>query len=74
MEEKCLLCERRREEASRYCRYHQRAYLNLKEAFEQWKKALEIDWEGFLREVTENPETGDWAREVAAALLQGGLF
>ncbi|KON30260.1 hypothetical protein AC482_04305 [miscellaneous Crenarchaeota group-15 archaeon DG-45] len=69
MEDRCGLCGRRREEASDYCAYHQRAYANLKEAFELWRKALDIDWMAFLDEVSRNPETGAWAAEVAGDLM-----
>ena len=73
MDDKCKLCVRRRKEGSEYCPYHQMAYANLREAFEGWRRALDIDWEGFLREVIENPETGEWAREVAEDRLREGL-
>lgn len=73
MEDRCKLCGRRRAEGSGYCPYHQRAYANLREAFERWSRALDIDWTGFLREACENPGTGEWAREVAEDLAGGGL-
>lgn len=74
MEDRCKLCRRRREEASEYCIYHQRAYANLREAFEMWRRALDIDWLDFLREVSENPETGEWARELAEGLSMERLL
>lgn len=73
MEDGCKLCGRRRAEGSVYCPYHQRSYSVLREAFESWRRALDIDWPGFLREVSENAATGEWAREVAESLLQEGL-
>jgi len=73
MEDSCKLCGRVREEGSIYCSYHQRAYYYLSKAFESWRRALDIDWPGFLGDVSENPATGEWAREVAESLLQEGL-
>jgi len=32
--------------------------------------ALAINRNEFLKEISENPETGEWAREVAEDLLQ----
>lgn len=71
MEDRCTLCREKREEDSRYCLYHQRALQNLEEAYEMWKKALNIEWTDFLKTVSEKPETGRWAREVAFNLLNG---
>lgn len=70
MEDRCRLCGRRGADGSEYCPYHQRAYANLKGAFERWRHALDIDWEGFLKEASSNPETGEWAKEVAEDLMQ----
>jgi len=36
----------------------------------RWRRALAIDRDEFLREISENPATGEWAREVAEDLLQ----
>jgi len=73
VEDRCKLCGRGRDEGSEYCPYHRRAYAKLRDAFERWRRALAIDWDEFLREISENPETGEWAREVAEDLLQSGL-
>lgn len=53
-----------------YCVLHEKAYQNLTEKFEKWKKASGISWKDYLKEVTKNPLTGARAREVAEALLQ----
>jgi len=34
-----------------------------------WRKASNIEWENYLREVAKNPFRGTWAREVAESLL-----
>lgn len=72
MQDRCTLCGRRRKGGSKYCLYHQRAYENLKEAFERWRQALDISWMEFLKEVAGNPETGEWAREMAEKLREEG--
>lgn len=72
MRDRCSLCSRSRAEGSQLCRYHQLAYDRLKEAFNSWREALEIDWSGFLTEVLRLPELGEWAREVAENLLNRG--
>lgn len=71
MEQQCPICNRRRTENETLCTYHQRAYLNLREKYDQWKAALGIGWDEYLREVADNPNTGEWVREVAHHLLQG---
>lgn len=71
MEDRCKLCWRRREEDSEYCLYHQKAYSNLKEAYRNWKKALNVEWNEFLKEISEKQESGKWSREVAVNLLKG---
>ena len=65
----CSLCWREAAEGSEYCPYHLEAYRRLQEAYEEWRRALEMGWEEYLREISENPETGEWAREVALSLL-----
>lgn len=45
----------------------------LRDSFERWSRALSIDWDRFLREVSDNSETGEWAREVAENLLRSDL-
>jgi len=66
---RCRLCWRDAVEGEKYCIYHLEAYRRLREAYEDWREAMDLTWEEFLREVSENPETGEWAREVALSLL-----
>jgi len=54
---------------SKYCELHQKAYENIQKKFEVWKKASNIEWQDYLKEVATNPFTGSWAREVAESLL-----
>jgi len=72
MADRCRLCGRGRNDASVYCSFHQRAHAGLADAFERWRTALDIDWIEFLKEVRENPGTGEWAAEVAEDLLETG--
>ena len=68
MERECPVCKRRASEGEVLCSYHQRAYLSLREKYERWRKAKEITWEEYLKEVAINPNTGEWVREVAQYL------
>jgi len=34
-----------------------------------WRKASNIEWEAYLKEVAKNPLTGTWVKEVAENLL-----
>ena len=70
MERLCPVCNRRMAENDALCAYHQRAYLNLRDKYDQWKTALGISWNEYLREVADNPNTGEWVREVAQHILQ----
>lgn len=70
MERRCPICNRKTREGDSLCAYHQRAYLNLREKYDHWKAALGLGWSEYLREVVDNPNTGDWVKEVARHLLQ----
>lgn len=65
---RCKLC-RKEADADEYCTLHEKAYQNLTEKFEVWKKALEISWRDYLKEIAKNPFTGEKAKEVAEALM-----
>ena len=66
---KCPICNSNKYEESDYCENHQSAYLNLKERYNDWKKALNITWQEYLKKIIENENSGEWAREVAMHLL-----
>jgi hypothetical protein len=55
---------------------HKRAYENLLQKFEEWKRAMNISWEEYLKEIARNPYTGRWVVEVVEALIrnQGKLL
>ena len=65
---RCSLCHREGSEGG-YCGYHRDAHANLVAAYEAWRKSTELSWAGFLEEVIQTKETGEWAREVAQSLL-----
>jgi len=66
---KCSICQR---EAlhNGFCELHAKAYENIVKKYEFWKKALNISWKEYLREVAKNPFTGEWAKEVAEHLIK----
>ena len=66
---KCKVCSRETESKSDFCELHEKAYRNILQKFEVWKKALNIEWKEYLKEIAENPLTGAWANEVAESLL-----
>jgi len=47
-----------------------KAYENLKLKYNEWREAMEISWEEYLRQIINNPLTGLWAKEVAQVLLK----
>ena len=64
---KCRLCSR--EAATDLCQYHQAAKERVESTYQLWVKAYgKMDWEEYLRRVIGNPETGQWAKEVAELL------
>jgi len=66
---KCKLCGRETGSRSDFCESHEKAHRNIRQKFEVWKKALNIEWKEYLKEIAENPLTGAWAKEVAESLL-----
>ena len=68
---RCSLCHREGVEGG-YCGYHRAAYANLVKAYEAWKKSIELTWNGFLGEIIQAKETGEWAKDVARDLFSNG--
>jgi len=64
----CKVCGK--EAVNTYCELHEKAYRNLMEKYEVWKKALDISWEDYLREAAKNAYTGSWVKEVAEQLMK----
>ncbi|MGQ9680297.1 MAG: hypothetical protein ACUVV4_05975 [Candidatus Bathyarchaeia archaeon] len=70
MKNRCMVCNREKESDTGFCHRHEKAYQNLKKVYFSWKKAVDIDWEGYLEEIITIPETGTWVKEVALNLLK----
>lgn len=62
----CPVCGRRAEEE--YCPIHKVAHENILRSYEEWKRAMDIGWEEYLKMLMENPNTGLWALEVCRHL------
>jgi hypothetical protein len=65
----CKICSRPIKEKG-YCSLHLKAYQNLCEKFDVWKKASEVSWEDYLAVISKNSLTGLWAKEVAMHLIE----
>ena len=66
---KCPLC--RREALVDLCRYHAEAKENVRTAYALWVKAYgRIEWRDYLDNVKRNPQTGQWAKEIAEFLRE----
>jgi hypothetical protein len=65
---KCKACDR---EAGKrdFCLLHLKAYENIVEKFDFWRKAQGISWKEYLSEIQQNSLTGEWAKEVAKYLI-----
>lgn len=66
---KCKVCSRETLTKLDYCELHEKACRNIRQKFEAWKKALNIEWKEYLKEIAKNPLTGAWAKEAAESLL-----
>lgn len=50
--------------------WHKISYGRLVESFKYWRKAKDISWKDYLREVIDNPNSGNWVKEVASYILK----
>jgi len=50
--------------------FHETAYRNVVQKFEDWKRATGVSWKEYLKELVENVYIGSWAKEVAESLLK----
>jgi len=67
---KCKVCGR--EAVSDLCVHHAKAKERVQAAYPLWAVAYgRIDWEVYLDNVKRNPQTGQWAKEIAGYLLGG---
>jgi hypothetical protein len=51
---------------------HLKAYENIVEKYDFWRKALKTSWKEYLSEIKQNSLTGEWAKEVAEHLISTG--
>ena len=51
---------------------HLRAYRNVLEKFDVWRKASELVWMEYLVEIQKNSLTGEAAKEVVKQLIKEG--
>ncbi len=65
---KCLVCG---SEAERdLCVYHSAAKEKVESTYPLWVKAYgRIEWKDYLDSVKRNPQTGQWAKEIAEFLV-----
>ena len=64
----CKICQRKAV-TEEFCQIHLKAYKNIIETYDCWRKALKISWREYLSEIEQNPLTGEWAKEVASYLI-----
>ena len=66
---KCCICGR--EAATDLCSYHAQAEKEVRSTYPLWVKAYgSIEWKDFLDNVKRNPQTGQWAKEIAELLKE----
>ena len=66
---KCAICSKKAA-TDTYCKFHAKAYENITENYDHWKKAMEISWKEYLSQIAMNPLTGEWAKAVAIYLIE----
>ena len=64
----CKICGREAVEKD-FCPLHLKAYENIVNRYDLWRKAVEISWAEYLSEIEKNSLTGEWAKEVAKYLI-----
>jgi hypothetical protein len=65
----CKICDREAKEKG-FCPIHLKAYENLVDRFDLWKKALDISWKEYLSEIAKNDLAGNWVKEVGKYLIE----
>lgn len=55
------------------CRFHEEGAKRLARHYEAWKARTAIRWDEYLRAVSENGLSGEWARESARYMLEKGV-
>jgi hypothetical protein len=66
---KCPICGR--EAGRELCPYHSEAKERVQAAYPLWVRAYgRIEWKAYLDSVKRNPQTGQWAKEIAEFLRE----
>ena len=64
---KCVICGR--ETVRQLCTYHEDAKERVEAAYSRWVNAYaRFEWKDYLDTVKRNPQTGQWAKEIAEFL------
>ncbi len=67
----CRLCKRLTAGESVYCTYHDKAYIQIKNKYPDWKYAFaNMSWERYLETIIGLKEIGDLAKAVATEELR----
>ncbi|MHA2423200.1 MAG: hypothetical protein ACXAEF_00295 [Candidatus Thorarchaeota archaeon] len=66
----CQICGRKIDSKKNFCVYHAQANENVIQSFEEWKSAMDIDWDHYLVKLSEEESIGKFAREVVEFLMQ----
>ena len=65
----CRLCKRECAPSSNLCSYHLAAKRSVESAYRKWDAAYGgMTWKEYLRRISQDAETGQWAKEVAEML------
>ena len=67
---KCKICSSEAQENG-FCMLRFRAYQNVIEKFDVWRKASGMLWIDYLVEIQKNSLTGEWAKDVVKHLFMG---
>ncbi len=63
----CAICGKRSD--GEYCNLHARAYENMFEGYEKWRRAYSISWREYLVKLRDTPNVGTWVVEICVHLL-----
>jgi hypothetical protein len=66
---KCKICGRDALEKG-FCNLHIKAYRNIVDKYDVWRKASGVIWSEYLVEIQKNSLTGEWAKEVTKYLIE----
>jgi hypothetical protein len=65
----CRICGRNLS-SERFCGYHETAYQNVRESFNEWESRAGATWTEYLDRVSQLEETGAWVIEVIEYLMR----